>query len=67
MYIHVYTYYILCVGVPIVAQQIMSPTSIQEDVGSSLALLSGLRNWHCCGLWCRSQTLLQSRITVAVA
>ena len=43
MYIHVYTYYILCVGVPIVAQQVMNSTSIHEDDGSFLALLSGLR------------------------
>ena len=25
-----------------------------------LPLLSGLRIWHCCELWCRSQTLLGS-------
>ena len=33
----------------------------------SLALLSGLRIWHCCELWCRLQTLLGSGITVALA
>ena len=33
----------------------------------SLALISGLRIWHCWELWCRSQTQLRSRIAVAVA
>ena len=33
----------------------------------SLALLSGLRIWHCHELWCRSQTLLGSHVAVAVA
>ena len=33
----------------------------------SLALLSGLRIWHCCELWCRSQTRLGSRVAVALA
>ena len=33
----------------------------------SLAFLSGLRIWHCCELWCRSQTRwLVSCISVAV-
>ena len=31
----------------------------------SLALLSGLRIWHCGELWCRSQTRLRSHIAVA--
>ena len=33
----------------------------------SLALLSGLRIWHCRELWYRLQTLLESCFTVAVA
>ena len=33
----------------------------------SLALLSGLRIWHCRELWCRLQTRLGSCIAVAVA
>ena len=33
----------------------------------SLASLKGLRIWHCCELWCRSQTRLRSRVAVAVA
>ena len=32
-----------------------------------LAWLSGLRIWHCCELWCRSQTQLEFHIAVAVA
>ena len=32
----------------------------------SLALLSGLRIWHCGELWCRLQTRLGSGIAVAV-
>ena len=28
----------------------------------SLALLSGLRIWSCCELWCRSQTQLGSHV-----
>ena len=33
----------------------------------SLALLRGLRIWHCCELWRRSQTWLGSDVAVAVA
>ena len=33
----------------------------------SLALLSGLRIWHCCELWRRSQMLLGSHIAVVLA
>ena len=32
-----------------------------------LALLSGLRIWHCRDLWCRSQIRLGSRVAEAVA
>ena len=47
-------------GVPTVAQQVKNPTSIQEDVGSILASLSGLRIWN------RSQMQLGSHAAVAV-
>ena len=34
----------------------------------SLASFSGwLRIWHCCELWCRLQTQLESCVSVAVA
>ena len=33
----------------------------------SLALLSGLRIWHCCEPWCRSQGQLRSCVAVAMA
>ena len=42
-------------------------TSIHEDVGYSLASLSGSGFWRFCDLWCRSQTQLGSRDAVAVA
>ena len=42
-------------------------TSNHEDEGSILALLSGLRVWHCCELWFRSQTQFGSSIAVTVA
>ena len=32
----------------------------------SLALLNGLRIWHCSELWCRLQTWLRSDVAVAV-
>ena len=55
-------------GVPIVAQQVMNPTSIHEDTDSipGLTQLSGLKIWHCCELWCRSQMPLGSGVAVAV-
>ena len=31
------------------AQWLMNPTGIHEDMGSILASLSGLRIWRCCG------------------
>ena len=40
------------------ARQLMNLTSVHEDVGSALALFSGLRIWRCRELWCRSQTRL---------
>ena len=33
----------------------------------SLALLSGLRIWHCPELWCRSQMKLECGVAVVVA
>ena len=49
------------------AQWLMNPNGIHEDVGPSVALLSGLRIQRCRELWCRSQTRLGSHIAVAVA
>ena len=40
-------------GVPIVAQWLISPTSIHRMQVQSLASLSGLRIWRCGELWCR--------------
>ena len=53
-------------GVPIVAQQKLIQLVYARMQVQSLALLSGLRTWCCCGLWCRSQTQLRSRIALAV-
>ena len=52
--------------VPVVAQQVMNPTSICEDSGLIPGLTHGLRIQHCCELWCRSQTALGSGVAVAV-
>ena len=53
-------------GVPIVAQckQIQLGTIRLRVL--SLALFNGLRIWHFCELWCRSQTWLRSVIAVAL-
>ena len=45
----------------------MNPTGIHKDVSSVPGLTRGLRTWHCCELWCRSQTWLGSQVTMAVA
>ena len=47
-----------------VQQKWIQPVSIRTQV-QSLALLIGLRIWHCYELWCRSQTRLRSHIAVA--
>ena len=41
------------------------PESLRMQV-RSLALISGLRIWHCHEVWCRLQTWLGSGISVAV-
>ena len=41
-------------------------TSIHEDVGRSLAVLSGWGIRNCRELWCRSQSRLRSQVAVAV-
>ena len=42
-------------------------TSTCEDVGSILALVSGLRIRHCHELWCGPQMQFQSCVAVAMA
>ena len=54
-------------GVPIVAQWLTNLNRNDELWVGSLALLSGLRIWHCRELWCRLQTLLGSRVAMALA
>ena len=49
------------------AQWLTNPTSIHEDLGLIPGLLSGLRIWHSCDLWCRSKTQLGSGVAMAVA
>ena len=53
-------------GVPSMAQQLTNPTSIHEDAGSVPGQIPGLRIRCCLELWCRSKTLLQSCVAVAV-
>ena len=54
-------------GVPVVAQQKRIQLGTMRLQVQSLASLSGLRIWHCHGLWCRSQTRFGSGIAVAMA
>ena len=42
-------------------------SSVEMNLTSILALLSGLRIWHCHELWCRLQKHLRSRVAVAGA
>ena len=49
-------------GVPIVVQWKWIRLGTMRLWVPSLALLSGLRIWHCCELWFRSQTLLGSSV-----
>ena len=53
----------LC-GIPVVAQR---KRILLRTMRSSLASLRGLRIWHCCELWCRSQMRLGCCIAVAMA
>ena len=53
-------------GVPVMAQWLTNPTRNHEVAGLILALLSGLRIWHCRELWCRLQMWLGSRVAVAL-
>ena len=54
--------------VPIVAQQVMNPTSIHEDACSiPPGLASGLRRWCCRKLWWTSKTQLRSHVAIAQA
>ena len=49
------------------AQQVMNPTSIQEDVVGSLASLSGLRIQRGRELWCRLQMWLRSTLSLGTS
>ena len=53
--------------VPVVVQWLTNPTRNHEVAGSIPGLmLSGLRIWHCCEPWYRSQMWLGSRVAVAL-
>ena len=52
-------------GVPVVAQRKLIQLRTMRLWVQSLALLSGLRIWHCRELWYRSQRRLGSGVAVA--
>ena len=54
-------------GVPVVALWLTIQLGTMRLRVQSLALLSGLRIWCCCELWCRSQARFGSGVAVAVA
>ena len=53
-------------GTPMVEQQKRIRLGTMRLWVRSLALLGGLRIWHCRELWCGSWTWLGSRVAVAV-
>ena len=53
-------------GVPVVVQQLRSRLISMRVWVGSVALLSGLRTWCCCELWCRLQMWLGFCVVVAV-
>ena len=48
------------------AQQLVNPADIHEDVGLIPGLAQWLRIQHCCELWYMSKMWLGSRVAVAV-
>ena len=54
-------------GVPVMAQWKQIQLGNMRLQVWSLPLLSGLGIWHCCELWCRSQTWLGSGVAVVQA
>ena len=53
-------------GVPVMAQWKWIQLGTMRLWVWSLASLSGLRIWHCCELWCRSQMWLRSGFAVVL-
>ena len=60
-------FFLIIIGVPVLAQQKRIRLGTMRFWIQSLALLSGLRIRHCQELWCGSQTRLGSVIAVALA
>ena len=54
-------------GVPIVAQQVMNPTNIHEDVGSIPGLTQWIKDRVSGELWYRSRMRLRCCVAMAVA